>query len=459
MGKKVTVIPAKAIGQGNAGNEKRKLRVAAYCRVSTEQEEQQGSFNNQMEYYTNLIKSNPDYELAGIFADEGISGTGTRKRPGFMAMIKACDEGRVDFLITKSISRFARNTADCLHFARHLKNKGIPILFEKEAINTMEASGELLFTILSSLAQEESRNISENTQWGIRSKFQQGIPQINTESLLGYDKDENGNLVINEKQAEVVRRIYREYLEGWNFSEISRRLNADNISGVHGKVCWYPISIQRILKNEKHVGDLLMQKTYTSDFLTRKMEENDGEVEQYYVKDNHPAIIERDVWEAVQLEMERREEFRHVHGLKVSGSPTNDQFFSKVFCGSCGWKYARRYYKGIREVYWSCEKCKSDRVMESSLKRAVVNAWNTLVDRREEHLPGWERMAVQGDALERYFGRLMIATTAEGLLEAEVPEMTRMFLAEITVLSPERFMVKFRDGSIIRLQVEKRIAG
>ena len=210
MARKVTVIPASQTTGSKRASAGEKKRVAAYCRVSTDHEEQEGSFRNQVEYYTNLIENTQEWEMAGLFTDDGISGTGTKKRSGFQDMIKACEEGRVDLVITKSISRFARNTADSLNYCRKLKTLGIPIIFEKESINTMEASGELMFTILSSLAQEESRNISENTQWGIRSKFQQGIPHINTESLLGFDKDDDGNLIINEEQATVVRRIFQE---------------------------------------------------------------------------------------------------------------------------------------------------------------------------------------------------------------------------------------------------------
>ena len=284
MARKVTVIPANPSSDDGKGGGK-KLRVAAYCRVSTDQEDQLGSFANQVEYYNKLLASRSDWEMAGLFADEGISGTGTRKRSGFLDMITACEEGRVDLVITKSISRFARNTADCLNYSRKLKKMGIPIIFEKEGINTMEATGELLFTILSSLAQEESRNIAENTRWGIRSKFQQGIPHLNTEYLMGYDKGPDGNLVINEEQAVVIRRIYKEFLEGWNCSEIASRLNQEGICGIHDRPAWLPATIERVLKNEKHVGDLLMQKTYTADYLTKRQVVNDGRFEQYYIKD------------------------------------------------------------------------------------------------------------------------------------------------------------------------------
>ena len=456
MARKVTVIPANPTGGSNAASGGgRKTRVAAYCRVSTDHEEQEGSFKNQVDYYTKLIAGKPDWELAGIFADDGISGTGTKKRDGFMGMIAACDEGRVDLVITKSISRFARNTQDSLNYSRKLKNRGIPIIFEKESINTMEASGELMFTILSSLAQEESRNISENTAWGIRSKFQRGIPHLNTEALLGFDKDADGNLVINEEQAATVRRVYRDFLEGWTPSEISRRLNAEGVPGVHGKANWHPCTIERMLQNEKHVGDLLMQKTYTSDFLTKAQAENNGDLEQYFIKDNHKGIIPREDWEAVQLELARREAFRQRHGIRTSGSSTDDRFYSRVFCAACGGKFIRKYWKGNRAVFWKCENaekkkghtCDAEIVREETLRSAVVIAWNNIVEHREEHLAEWNRQATEGDALQRYRARMMLAMTEEGPLDAEVPEITRMMLEEITVKGPTELTVRFLDGT------------
>ena len=457
----VTEIPARLMLTKFHGLEKANKRVAAYARVSTDHEDQEGSFKNQVDYYTKLIETTDGWEMAGLFSDEGISGTGTKKRSGFTDMIRACEEGRVDLVITKSISRFARNTADSLNYCRKLKNLGIPIIFEKESINTMEASGELMFTILSSLAQEESRNISENTAWGIRSKFQRGIPHINCESLLGYDKDTDGNLVINEEQAAVVRRIYRDFLEGWTPSEISRRLNAEGVPGVHGTANWYPCTIERMLQNEKHVGDLLMQKTYTADFLTKTQADNNGDLEQYFIKDDHPAIIPREDWDAVQIELARREAFRQRHGIRTSGSSTNDRFYSRVFCASCGGKFVRKNWKGNRSVFWKCENaekkkghtCDAEIVREETLRSAVVIAWNSLVEHRDELLSQWERQAIDGDALQRYRARLMIAITADGPLDTEVPELTRMMLEEITVCSATELTVSFLDGSKRRVKI------
>ena len=456
MAKKVTVIPANQINKkSNNRTQKKKIRAAAYCRVSTDQEEQLGSFANQVEYYTNYINSNPDYEMAGIFADEGISGTGTKKRTGFMEMIKACEEGKVDLVITKSISRFARNTQDCLNYSRKLKNMGIPIIFEKESINTMDATGELLFTILSSLAQEESRNISENTSWGIRSKFQKGIPHLNADNFMGYDKDSDGHLVINEDQAKVVKRIFQDFMEGWNLSEIAKHLNDDGVPGVHGESKWCAVTIRRMLQNEKYKGDLLMQKTYTADFLTKLQEENDGSLEQYFVEDNHEAIIDRDTWEAAQLELLRIDKFKKVHKIKDTGSCTFDPFFSKVFCGNCSGKYIRKYWTGIKAVFWKCtnaEKakgctCLSDNIREEALRKAVVVAWNSLVENREEYIPAWEKCICEGDPLQRLRGRQMIELTAEGTIEEEITELTRMVLTEIIVKDKNNFTVVFMDGT------------
>lgn len=459
MAKNVTVIPASRTKR-SAEEEKKKIRVAAYCRVSTEQEEQLGSFENQVKYYTELINNTPDWVMTGIFADEGISGTGTKKRQGFQNMIKACREGKVDRVITKSISRFARNTADCLHYSRELKDLGIPIFFEKEGIDTMAASGELLFTILSSLAQEESRNISENTTWGIRSKFKQGVPMINTGNFMGYDKDENGKLVINPEQAKVVKRIFREFLEGWSTREIAQRLNREKIPGVSGKAKWNGFTIERMLQNEKYKGDLLMQKTFTADYLTKKMVENNGERDQYYVQGNHEAIVSPDDWEAAQYELKRREGFMESHGIKEISSLTGTAFYNKVYCGKCGCKMQRRNPKG-NKPFWKCLNtdkrngytCDAGNVRESDLRQAFVIAWNSLVENRETELPRWKKMMESENALERLRGRQMIELTAEGHLDFEIPELTRMVLDEVRVTDPKSFTVKLLDGTVRNIKL------
>ena len=237
MAREVTVIPAKKTNRksGHKQQAERKTRVAAYCRVSTDQEEQENSFKNQVDYYTRYIAGHPDYELAGIYADEGISGTNTKKREEFRRMITDCEAHKIDMVITKSISRFARNTQDCLENYRKLKNLGITVIFAKENIRSTETTGELLLTILSSLAQDESRNITENTKWGIRSKFQKGIPHDNASKFMGFDKGENGRLIVNEEEAKLIRRIYREFLEGFTSTAIAKRLNEEGVPGTSGE--------------------------------------------------------------------------------------------------------------------------------------------------------------------------------------------------------------------------------
>lgn len=276
MGKTVTMIPARRrVGNTAKEEERPRLRVAAYCRVSTDSDEQATSYEAQVEHYTEYIKKNPEWEFAGIFADDGISGTNTKKRDDFNRMIEECMNGGIDMVITKSISRFARNTLDCLKFIRQLKEKNIPVYFEKENINTMDAKGEVLLTIMASLAQQESQSLSQNVKLGIQYRYQQGHVQVNHNRFLGYTKDENGQLIIEEDEAKVVKRIYREYLEGASLKEIGKGLEADSILTGAGKKKWRPETIQKILRNEKYIGDALLQKTYTVDLrystLTQKI--------------------------------------------------------------------------------------------------------------------------------------------------------------------------------------------
>lgn len=287
-------------------DEKPKLRVVAYCRVSTDSDEQATSYEAQVEHYTEFIQKNADWEFAGIYADDGISGTNTKKREEFNRMIDDCKDGKIDMIITKSISRFARNTLDCLKYIRQLKDMNIPVQFEKESINTMDAKGEVLITIMASLAQQESQSLSQNVKLGLQYRYQQGKVQINHNRFLGYTKDADGNLVIDPEQAEIVKRIYREYLEGLSMDKISAGLEADGILTGAGKPKWHTSTINKILRNEKYIGDALLQKTYTTDFLNKTRVKNNGIVPQYYVEGNHEAIIPKDIYLQVQEELVRR---------------------------------------------------------------------------------------------------------------------------------------------------------
>lgn len=326
MARSITVIPARQSLTADAENSQsvRKLRMAAYCRVSTDQEEQLLSYENQLNYYTGYISNNPLYQFAGIYADEGISGTNMKKRDEFNKMIADCRAGKIDMIITKSISRFARNTLDCLNYVRELKELGIGIIFEKENINTLDAKGEVLLTILSSLAQDESRSISENSTWGIRRRFEKGQHKMSTRRFLDYDTDEEGKLVVNRKQAAIVKRLYFEFLSGKTVDYIKRIFEREGVVNWDGSTKWQVTTLQSMLENEKYKGDAVLQKSYTVDFLTKKRVMNQGEIQKFYIEDDHEAIIEPWIWECVQLEIERRKRYLEEHGFSEADERGND---------------------------------------------------------------------------------------------------------------------------------------
>ncbi|WP_160678043.1 recombinase family protein [Clostridium sp. C8-1-8] len=390
----VSVIPARQVAVINGVQRETKRRVCAYCRVSTDTEEQLTSYEAQVTYYESYSKGKPEYEFAGIFADEGISGTNTKHRVEFNKMIEAALAGKFDMIITKSISRFARNTLDCLKYVRLLKEKGVAVYFEKENIDTMDSKGEVLLTILSSLAQDESRNISENSRWGIVRRFQQGKVRVNHKRFLGYDKDENGELIINEKQAEIVRRIYKEYLEGKGIRAIARGLEEDNVLTGAGGGNWHDSTIQKILRNEKYSGDALLQKTVTVDFLTHKRVKNKGEVQQYYVEDSHPPIISKETFQRVQEEIDRRANLVG-YSEETKSRHTNKYAFSgKIICGNCGSKFRRKIWGEIekyKKYVWLCanhidngnEACNMQAVDEEKIKAAFVKSLNKVIENKE----------------------------------------------------------------------------
>lgn len=463
MGKSVTVIKASPKTVSKSKNGVRKLRVAAYCRVSTDQEEQLNSFENQVSYYTAYINGKPEYEMAGIYADEGISGTSTRKRTDFNRMISDCEKGKIDLIIVKSISRFARNTQDCLSYSRKLKNMGIGVFFEKENINTMDGAGELLFTILSSLAQEESRSISENCKWGIRKKFSDGKYHLNTNRFLGYDKDAKGNLIINEEQAVIVRRVFKEFMDGVNPDVISKRLNDENVPGCMGEARWSCSTIWGILSNEKYMGDAILQKTYTSDFLTKKTEKNTGQVTQYYVENDHEAIIEKDYWTAVQMEIQRRKDFMEAYGLRTMGRYTDEQpFSSRVICGTCRNIFWRRTLtRGGKQIkVWMCGQryrqkgvvgCVSETIKEDALHDAFVKVWNGIVENRVKYMVRWKR-DIQGDnPLLAFRAKQMVELTKGKPIKKIDMALVGKVLDHCVVLSKEAYEFYFLDGTCVKI--------
>jgi site-specific DNA recombinase len=383
----VMVIPARRqVGNTVKKSEQPKLRVAAYCRVSTDSDEQETSYDAQVTHYTEYIQKNPEWELAGIFADDGISGTNTKKRMEFNRMIDECMAGNIDMIITKSISRFARNTLDCLQYIRQLKDKNIPVYFEKESINTMDAKGEVLITIMASLAQQESQSLSQNVKLGLQYRYQQGEIQVNCNRFLGFTKDENKRLIVVPEEAEIIKRIYREYLEGASMLKIKRGLEADGILNGAGNEKWHTSNINQILRNEKYIGDALLQKTYTTDFLTKARVKNHGVVPQYYVENSHEAIIPREIFMQVQEELIQR---RIVHTSPNGKNRTFSCihcFSNMIVCGGCGEVFRRVHWnnRGKKSVVWRCVSrlentglfCEARTVLESTLEQVMVTAIN-----------------------------------------------------------------------------------
>ena len=395
--KKVTIIPATiSVGAAQTTSGQKKRRVAGYARVSTDNEEQQTSYEAQVAYYTEYIKSRSDWEFVGLYSDEGVTGTNTKRREGFNRMIADALAGKIDLIITKSVSRFARNTVDSLSTIRKLKEHNIECYFEKENIWTFDGKGELLITIMSSLAQEESRSISENVKWGQRKRFADGKLYIPYSRFLGYTKGADGNLEIVPEEAKVVRLIYKLFLEGYGTTYIAKELERRKIKTGTGCDTWHSNSIHSILTNEKYKGDALLQKTYTSDFLTKKKKKNKGEIPQYYVKDNHEPIIDPQVFDIVQAELERRK--------KTYGSYRGNSIFSnKIQCAECGSWYGSRLWHSTdkyRRVIYQCARkykneirCKTPSLKEEEIQEIFVKAVNQFLKGKNEVLENLESLS------------------------------------------------------------------
>lgn len=358
--KLVRIIPPKPEFSGENRIDIRPKRVAAYCRVSTDKEQQEHSFETQKEMYTDMIMMKPNWQMAGIYADEGITGTIAKKRPDFMRMIEDCRKGKIDLIITKSVSRFSRNNLDCLLYVRELKEMGIPIIFEKEGINTLQVSSELLITLFSGLSQAESESISMNVKLGKRQSLKNGNVPFSYKSFLGYRKGADGKPEIDEEQAVVIRRIFSEYLAGKSLLDIAKGLTADGIPTARGKTNWSSARVQSILTNEKYKGDALLQKIYIVDCISKKSKKNNGELPMYYVENNHPAIIERAVFDRVQEEISRRNSKKKVKqvGTKTElGKYSSKYALSEIlYCGNCGTPYRRCTWSknGKKKIVWRC---------------------------------------------------------------------------------------------------------
>jgi len=370
----------------------RKRRVAAYARVSTDSEEQQTSYEAQVDYYTRYITGKPDeWEFVRVYTDEGISATNTKRRDGFNSMVQDALDGKIDLIITKSVSRFARNTVDSLTTVRMLKEKGVEVFFEKENIYTLDSKGELLITIMSSLAQEESRSISENVTWGLHKRFADGKVTLPYKRFLGYRKGENGLPEIVEEEAKVVRRIYASFLDGQPVSAIAKQLTSEEVLTPSGGKKWSASTVESILTNEKYKGAAILQKTFTVDFLMKKTKVNEGEVPMYYVENSHPAIIPPEVFDLVQDEMrKRRGEAKYRHGASC--------FAGMIVCGDCGGFYGSKVWHSndpYRCVIWRCnrkydgeKKCSTPHVREEDVKVAFIKAINDKLTCKDAVLSG-----------------------------------------------------------------------
>ncbi|MFR5413157.1 MAG: recombinase family protein [Enterocloster bolteae] len=395
----VEVIPATWNPTDESSREIRKLRVAAYCRVSTELEQQQSSYDIQIEYYTRHIMQNPNWIFAGVFADDGRSATNTFRRDDFNQLMDQCLKGKVDMVITKSISRFARNTVDCISWVRKLKEKNVAVYFEKENLNTLDDSTEMILTILSSQAQEESRAISTNVKWGYARKFEKG--ESTRQRSYGFRKAPTGEMCIVEEEAAVIRNMARWFLDGDSLERIKHRLEDAGIETTTGKRTWSTGTIYNILTNEKIMGDVLLQKTFTADYLTKRRVKNSGQQKQYYVKNHHEAIIPKTVYYKIQEEIARRSSLKKAGTRK--GKTAQGVYSSKyaltgiMVCNECGAHYRRTTWakNGKKVIVWRCinrlehgtKRChESPTLKEEVIQEAIMGKLHSLsIDQEEEN--------------------------------------------------------------------------
>lgn len=365
------------------------LKVAAYCRVSTDSEDQLNSYQAQKAYYNEKIRENSKWDFVGIYADEGISGTQDHKRTDFLRMISDATDKKIDLILTKSISRFARNTLDTLKYVRLLKEKNVGIIFEEENINTLEMSGELLLTILSSVAQQESENISEHVKLGLKMRKEKG-ELVGFNNCLGYEYDrETKTMLIKEDEAEIVRYIFDRYCSGIGCKTIARELTAQKHKTPKGLDVWAESTVMGIIKNEKYKGDVLMGKTFTTDPITKKRVTNRGEEDKYYISEHHKGIISAETYEKAHEILRKRSDVRET-GRRKGNYSKKYPLSSKLYCGFCGTvltrrnmnsgsKTSKRIWQCMRAVKMGKEYCEESRIIrEDIIEQAFVDSYRLL---------------------------------------------------------------------------------
>lgn len=465
----VTILPATQ--KANSQAYIRQLKVAAYCRVSTEEEEQQSSYEAQCGYYTDKIMSNPQWSMVRIFADEGISGTSTKRRKDFNQMIRYCKQGKIDLILTKSISRFARNTLDTINYTRMLKAMGIGIYFEKENINTLEMDSEMLITLLGAFAQAESESISRNVSWGKRQAMREGKVTYHYKSFYGYRKGADGKPEIIPEQAEVYKNICRRFLSGYSLRNIVDELKAENIPYLDGKE-WNIVTLRNLLSNEKYCGDALLQKTYVEDCITKKVVKNTGQREQVLVENCHPAIITKDMHKAILAELARRNAGKSPSTKQTSTGKArySSQYAltERLVCGECGTLYRRCVWKrnGTEKSVWRCvsrldygtKYCHASPTMEeTALQTAILEAINSVMSDKStlSHMvaKAMTQSATRHPANQKSIGDIEQRLTKleaqfSNLLESDDGSLTDEYMERFRVIANEQAELKRQKAEL-----------
>jgi DNA invertase Pin-like site-specific DNA recombinase len=453
---RVITIPAKPESIKTKETQ-RQLRVAAYCRVSTDDEEQLTSYEAQQNYYTDKIMTNKEWTMAGIFADEGITGTSARKRPEFLKMVHLCKQKKIDIVLTKSISRFARNTVDCLNYIRALKALGIAVIFEKENINTLETDSEILITMLGAFAQAESESISQNVRWGKRQAMREGKASIQFKKMYAFERGEDGNLQIIPDQAEEVQNMYRQFLAGASLRMIKEDLKSRNITNAKGDTDWTITAIRGILSNEKYCGDVLLQKTYISDCISKKVIKNTGQLPMYLVQNHHEGIVDRKTYDAAQAELARRNAgkspSKKTAPTGLTSYTSKYALSERLVCGECGTLYRRCVWskRGKKRIVWRCvsrldygtKYCHSSPTLdEEPLQQAILAAINSAMSRKSDLIR--EIRGAMELELAPIPGENMSLADIERRLE-ELSQQTKMLVAQATKVGADAVAPQLKE--------------